>query len=477
MTTIRRLIATLAALLGAWISSAHGATSQPGQIEAAYVVMSEDGAVARVVTTATLCPRLAIDDRQVAMTTRAEAATLPMRPTASTVANSKPSAFPAMVCEARLPATARRATVAGRPLPLPKRIVRRIIVIGDTGCRLKASDNAYQACNDPAAYPFSTVAAHAAAWHPDLVVHVGDYLYRENRCAPDHPGCTGSPWGYGWDSWNADFFSPGKALLDAAPWVVTRGNHESCERAGQGWWLLLDPRALEPRRDCIDASNDVTGDYSPPYPVSLGGRAQIVVMDLSHAGKAMISADDPRYAQFVATHDALARFARNAAFTFATDHYPILGVTIPDLEPNKPPRAGNEAFQSTFGNVDKKLIPAGVDVLLAGHVHLWEHVDYSGDTPSQFIAGFSGTQEDAVPLPATLPAGTSPLPGVMIRQFDTWTEGFGFMTMERTRTRRWKVEVRHADGRLLRRCRIDGRESRCDPAIDIQHRSLKRGRR
>ncbi len=55
--------------------------------------------------------------------------------------------------------------------------------------------------------------------------------------------CAGSPWGYGWDAWNADFFTPAAPLLAAAPWAAVRGNHESCARAGQGWWRFLDGHA------------------------------------------------------------------------------------------------------------------------------------------------------------------------------------------------------------------------------------------
>jgi len=339
--------------------------------------------------------------------------------------------------------------------------VNRIVVIGDTGCRLKAKDNAYQACNDVHAYPFAAIAARAAKWHPDLVVHVGDFLYRENPCAPGHSGCTGSPWGYGWDAWKADFFAPASPLLSAAPWVLTRGNHENCDRAGQGWWRLLDPRPLKPERDCINPAHDVTGDYSPPYAVPLGGGAQIVVMDLSHAGEKAIPAADPRHAEFIATHDALARMAKDARFTIATDHYPIFGVSISEDRPHSSPVAGNPAFRSTFGTVDPKVVPEGVDLMLAGHVHLWEHVDWSGSEPSQFIAGFSGTQEDAVPLPKTLPAGVSPLPGVTVEQFNAWTHGFGYMTMERISTRVWKVAVHRADGRVFRRCTVIGLHSHC----------------
>ena len=31
--------------------------------------------------------------------------------------------------------------------------------------------------------------------------------------------------------------------------------------------------------------------------------------------------------------------------------------------------------------------------MLAGHVHLWQQVSFSSKHPSQFVAGFSGTEE------------------------------------------------------------------------------------
>src|SRR5207249_3297062 len=82
------------------------------------------------------------------------------------------------------------------------------VVIGDSGCRMKRADDAWQSCNDPNGWPFLRIAAAAARLKPDLVLHVGDYHYRENACPARRPGCEGSPWGYGWDTWNADFFGP-----------------------------------------------------------------------------------------------------------------------------------------------------------------------------------------------------------------------------------------------------------------------------
>lgn len=110
----------------------------------------------------------------------------------------------------------------------------------DTGGRIKAAGKATQACNDPAKFPFARIAARAAAGHRDLIVHVGDYHYRETPCPDAVHGCDAIPWGYGWDAWAADFFTAASPLLAAAPTAPVRGNHESCARAGQGWWRFLD---------------------------------------------------------------------------------------------------------------------------------------------------------------------------------------------------------------------------------------------
>jgi hypothetical protein len=458
-----------AATAALWLGVGQAAQSQAAETQpadplvSAYVVLGPGGEpVVRAITTADACPAVTVDGVRRPMRVRAAPETLPLRPTASTLANSKPSAFPALTCEAQLPARAKAASVAGQPLPLPKANARRIVVIGDTGCRLKASDKAYQACNDPAAYPFAKVAARAAAWKPDLVVHVGDQVYRENPCVEGHDGCAGSPWGYGLDAWRADFLDPARPLLKAAPWVITRGNHENCARAGQGWWRLMDPRPLQPGRDCIDPANDVTGDYSPPYAVPLGGGAQIVNMDLSHAGDRALSPDDPRIAQFRETYDALAVFAPGARQTFALDHYPILGISAGQKDGVVTLRPGNQAIQSAFGADGRPMLPKGVDVLLAGHVHLWEQVSFAKDFPSQFIAGFSGTQEDIVPLPAKVPAGMQPAPGAQVERFSSWIDGFGWMTLERGKGLRWKVTVWSAEGQVMNRCLIVGRTSKCE---------------
>ncbi len=427
-----------------------------------FVALGAKGVpLVRVITRAATCPAIVVDGQSKPMTLRAPAETVPLRSTLSTPDKSKPSVFDVTTCEATLPIGTARASVLGRSLPVPKQRIDRIVVIGDTGCRLKGKD--IQACNDPAAYPFAKTALQAAAWKPDLVLHVGDYHYRENACPASTPGCEGSPWGYGWDAWSADFFGPGAPLLKVAPMVMVRGNHENCFRAGQGWMRFMDPNPYGKDRDCNDPARDRAGDDSPVFAVPLGGGAQIAIMDLAFADEARpMDPKDPAAAPILAAYRAIDRLSRQASFTFLATHKPILGFSATEKKGERYLRPGNATMQSVFASLDPNILPSKIDVVLSGHYHVWEQVSFASNHPSQFVAGFSGTQEDIVPMPETLPADAFPAPGAKPRHFSSWVDGFGYMTMERRDTSHWDVKVWALDGRVVNTCKIAGRQSVCE---------------
>ena len=122
----------------------------------------------------------------------------PLTLTPTTVAASVPmteraapnDVFPRL-CTIAIPATAKSVSI-DLPEPgeskgeivetfrVPAPDPQRILVLGDTGCRIKGTF--VQACNDPVAWPFAGLAKAAAALKPDLVIHLGDYLYRESPC-------------------------------------------------------------------------------------------------------------------------------------------------------------------------------------------------------------------------------------------------------------------------------------------------------
>jgi hypothetical protein len=102
-----------------------------------------------------------------------------------------------------------------------------------------------------------------------------------------------------------------------------------------------------------------------------------------------------------------------------------------------------------------------VKAVLSGHVHVWEQVSFSSDHPTQFISGFSGTAEDIVPLPATLPDNALPAPGAVVGSMSSWVDGFGYMTMERTGAEQWNVTVWDTSGAVRNSCTITGSKSVC----------------
>ncbi len=159
--------------------------------------------------------------------------------------------------------------VNGQPLALPKPNPSIVTVFGDTGCRINSTQ--VQNCNDATKWPFKQVAADAAAEKPDLMIHVGDYLYREIPCpAGSEALCGSTPSGDNWATWNADFFTPAAKLLAAAPWAFARGNHENCARSWRGWFYYFDPRPWD----------GVCQPFSPPYTIKLGA-FQLVMLDTS----------------------------------------------------------------------------------------------------------------------------------------------------------------------------------------------------
>ena len=455
-----------ALLAGCASTGPQDAASAPGNIQAAWTeIGSGNQLLARVITRHApasaqdpVCPNLLIDGAATRMSLRAAAATAALRPTASDPSESKPSAFPVSVCEAPVPASAKSAVVAGRALPLAKAAPRRIAVIGDSGCRMKKSDHAWQACNDAEAWPFAKIAAAAAALNPDLVLHLGDYQYRENACPPGVAGCQGSPWGFGWDAWQADLFTPAAPLLAKAPWIVARGNHEECARAGQGWQRFLDTRPYSAQLSCDDPAHDDAADHSDPYAVALGAGAQIIVFDSSGKAKGAPGAADLYQKQFSAVADLTAQPGIDT--TFFVSHHPVLAF-VPSAR--GAPKPGNRMMQSALAaSHGQAYFPAGITLALSGHVHGFQAISFASDHPAAIVAGNSGDTLDA-DLPDPLPANATPAPGAVIGQL-THHARFGFLMMERPEGgKAWTFKSYAADGQLLATCRQNGRKLDCDP--------------
>jgi Calcineurin-like phosphoesterase len=404
------LVAALFAVLAA---SAAGAAEPIAR----WVEFGADGALAAriVVARGTACPPVTADGGAVAAAMR----------------GTPDDAFPIQVCEARVPGTAARLEAGGVALPALPATVRRIAVLGDTGCRIEGK--ALQDCRDPVAWPFAAIARAAAAKKPDLVIHVGDYYYRESACPAGRTGCAGSPHGDNWPTWQADFFDPAAPLLAAAPWVMVRGNHELCARGGRGWFRLLDPHAEVP--DCPNRTE--------PYRVSPGGLELLVFDDAD--------ADD-----FKAPPDKVAAYAAQLNPFLATapphawlvGHRPVWAMAQGDL-------SGLTANQTVQAAI-RDHVPAAIDLVLSGHLHDFISYEFGPDRPAQLIVGTGGDK--------LLPLGKAPIVGAEIDGMPVRAgfaaERFGYLVLDRAADG-WDGTLFAPDGAVLARCHLAGRDIAC----------------
>ena len=430
----------------------------PPREEAAWIELGATP-IARAVALPGGCPTIAIDGHATVMRVRVAAGTPAERPTANGAGPAKASMFGVDVCEAALPAGARDVRVGGRALPALPVQPRRVVVLGDTGCRIKG--DASQACADADGWPFAQVAATAAALRPDLVIHVGDYHYRETPCPAGNAGCAGSPWGYGWDAWNADFFVPARPLLAAAPWIFVRGNHEECNRAGQGWFRLLAPEPYTAARSCDLAANDGDADFSAPYAVPVGKTTQVIVFDSAHAGNAPLNLSRPGdqaiHKAYVANVRALDGLAVPGVRSWFTSHHPVLGFAPDDRPGATHPFPGNAPLQQAMDEVNGSVyFPPAIQAALHGHVHLFQALGFADGHPGTLVAGNGGDNLDSA-LPAALPAGFAPAPGTRLAHATT-SDAFGFLMLERVAQDeddgRWTVIAYRRDGSEMTRCAL-----------------------
>lgn len=416
----------------------------------------------RAVTRAADCPQIAWDDQAPqAMRVRAAADMNPVS-SAATQLERRKAVFGVLTCEADWPQGARHAQVMGHRLMAPVKDPQTIVIIADTGCRMKAADNAFQACNDASQWPFAQVANSAAAQNPDLVVHIGDLHYRESPCPVGNLGCAGSPWGYGFDTWNADLFEPGKALLKAAPWVFVRGNHESCARAGQGWFRFVDAQPFSPERSCDDPARDLQADFSDPYAVNIAPDAQFIVFDSSKSSGRAYGVNDPAFARYATDMEKVKEIAKHAAQNIFLSHHPVLAVA--PSRADSPPKAGGSGglqsvLSSQFGN---RLFPDSIGVLMHGHLHYFESLSFASNHPASLVMGNSGSANEGR-IAQQLPVSFEAYPGAVLRHYAARSD-YGFAVLKRATScepNAWTLTAFTAAGKALVRCTVADQLSQC----------------
>ncbi|WP_406284325.1 metallophosphoesterase [Embleya sp. NBC_00896] len=317
--------------------------------------------------------------------------------------------FPTTVCELGLAlgasnavldqSTIQAATVhpANRQLPLPNWTAttrpRTIGVIGDTGCRVPTAGAAQDCANHQSGWPFPQIANSAATVsRPDLVIHVGDYLYRddpgkENDMAAN-PGCVRYEDRASWSCVVADFFRPAETLLAAAPIALTRGNHEDCNAsqmggAGGAWFrYLADDLRM----------NGSCSEYTNPPAAIRAGILNLVSVDSSFAdpsddGTVTTAQKDQYTAQFAAVNQDAQQHPTHDYFVFT--HKPLWMVKGAGSTTGAVDWA-THVLDAAVTNTSLGRLADNIRLVLSGHIHLYQMVAFNTLRPPQVTVGSSG---------------------------------------------------------------------------------------
>jgi hypothetical protein len=356
-------------------------------------------------------------------------------------------------CEAVVPPGHAIVTVDGVDMKLPVAHPKRILIMADTGCRLNGAKSAaganQQNCASPAAFPWSYLASYEATFKPDVILQVGDWFYRDTNCLTNgtetYPGCNtpSSPnyetWGDTFDSWNADVFFPAKTLLAAAPWIMARGNHESCGRGARGWYAMLDPFPLNtansyaagiecPLTTAYPAPGastaTYTGDFEPSYVVPVGG-VNILVHDSSFANDSKVDTAMAANYDIDLSNLLSAVSAASAKPQIFATHKPTFGLSYGTAPTGcatgtngTSDASGDWTEQGVFNggtgytaSAFKNGVPASIGLFVSGHVHQFQYFNFGSpgslnqNFAPQLIVGTGGSLLDADCNTGVVPSG------------------------------------------------------------------------
>jgi hypothetical protein len=373
-----------------------------------------------------------------------------------------------LACEARYPVgQAGNVQIAGRRIDLPvvaRGTPRRIVLLGDSGCRGQAERKPQSCVGDgyDKMWPFGTISSEGAQDQPGLIVHVGDYNYRgtpRSMVLPksatgyaqdlrvnvfdtgdlddedDEPAIPigraywsqnmqGSPIPDNWANWRDDFFIPSSRLLVAAPWILNRGNHELCSRAGPGWFYLLDSGSplLGPGRRQNACPPQTPAGWQPgawPKPPALPfagqafptaptppvrlrlGALNIIAVDSSYVGDAALYGLEHYVAQY---RSVAAMLAEDTTPAWIVTHRPIWGVVKKDHGSpagNAPYGFINITQQTALATVFPSGLPSHLAVVIAGHMHRFQATGFGSRHPPQLVVGTGGMELSKVhPAPS-----------------------------------------------------------------------------
>lgn len=312
--------------------------------------------------------------------------------------------------------------------------IKKIIFVGDTGCRLKESKygDSYQDCRNGKDWLYGSLMEKVAAEKPDLIIHVGDYHYRENCSEGKVCRNYTDVIGYGWRAWEEDFFIPSQKGFAVAPWVFLRGNHEDCKRAFAGYKLISEQTW---DANCVP--------YEKTEYIQIGNLLLVDIDTASISDKPETPENEAFWEQqFKDIEKHLA--ASNAKQVWLITHKPVTGL-LDD---------GQGGLDSTNINLQKAYLKSGlkdkIEFMIAGHVHNAQLLQ-AENFPKQIVVGNSGTAlDEAKDLMNRDKIVNHTIGGLKIKDFfsDTKTgHSFGYVTMTKSADGvNWEMSFKDLDG-------------------------------
>jgi hypothetical protein len=102
-------------------------------------------------------------------------------------------------------------------------------------------------------------------------------------------------------------------------------------------------------------------------------------------------------------------------------------------------------------------MPGNVSMVVSGHIHFFQALDFGPERPAQLIAGTGGDNlEPMVPKPVT----GAEINGAKVMH-GTTRSAFGYMVWDRADSGRWDGTVFDDHGKPVERCTLAGRALTC----------------
>ena len=242
--------------------------------------------------------------------------------------------------------------------------------------------------------------------------------------------------------WRADFFAPAESLLQAAPWIMVRGNHEACDRGGKGWARTLDPYPF-------DAAGGAQGCLGParPFTIDLNGLT-LEIMDVSAADEEVNDAQVAWY------KDQFALPKMIPGPVWQVFHRPVWAVDAPEGRQRK-------GDNKTLAAAASANVPSNVQAFVSGHHHTFEVMAYDQDLPIQIVSGHGG--DDLSPWAPKSVEGLE-INGVRVKGGIGRPGLFGFSMIERAPDGQpgdWTVTGYDVHGQPMGECKLAGRSISC----------------